>query len=668
MDSQHNAHPKNIRMLSMFGLPLLMAVCFGVYINGLFGGFQFDDYPNIVNNNLLRQVDGTLYHWMLSALSSHSGPLRRPISMLSFAVNFYLFGMNPIAFKLVNVVIHLLNGLLVYLLSVSLIPFLRARQARPLSADYSRLIALIVTALWMLHPLLVSNVLYVVQRMTLLSALFTFMALYCYVQGRTATQQNRPGLYVAFSGLIAFGFLAVLCKENGALSVLYAFVIELVVFRFRVSEPAQRKAVIVFFSLVLALPLALFVTYLLFNPAWLLNGYAVRPYTLLQRLLTEARVLVDYLQWIFLPRLSSMGLYHDDIALSTRLFAPTATVICVASLAGMMLLAWKARNRAPGVTFAIAWFLAGHSMESTIIPLEIVFEHRNYLPMTGLLLGSLAALAQVTPVRMRTSRVYGLIPIMALCVLAGLTARRSLDWSDPVRLALVTARDHPDSPRSLYEAGRAIILTAEASGSLDDSVRGRAHTYFARAMRLNKTYLYAATSAILTGYHHKQIPEAAVHDLAFRLSNVRLFQVTPFLSLLKAVSDGAVLMKPSQVEQLVTAALDNRRVKPDVRAMVLNDYGRYVFVVQHDAQRAVSLTLAAAEMARQNPLFQVNLTRLALALDRPEAAEAHLAKAEKRNVAGIYTKDIMELAHQIKRRKARREGSSDVTHVTTVTR
>lgn len=663
MNARRNASLKNRTPLSMLALPGLMAVCTGVYISGLFGGFQFDDYPNIVNNNLLQATDGTLYHWWLAALSSNSGLLRRPISMLSFGANIYLFGMNPIAFKLVNLFIHILNGVLIYRLSLLLLPYLHSSYAAPAREDHNRTVALIAAALWILNPLHVSNVLYIVQRMNLLTALFTLLGLLCYAEGRRRSLENGGGLLVAFSGLLSFGVLATFSKENGALAIFYALVIELTCFRFRGAGTTTKRPVVAFFLMTLALPLAVFVVYLLSHAHWLFGGYAHRAFTLGERLLTEPRILIHYLQWIFLPLPQSLGLYHDDIPVSTGVFSPMTTIVSIVALLALVLVAWKVRNRTPAITFGVAWFLAGHAMESTILPLEIVFEHRNYLPMAGLLLGCVATIAPLAEDK-RFSYIRMLFAVL-IVIFAGLTADRSVDWGDPTRLALVTAKDHPNSPRSLYGAGRAIILAAEASGNLDDSVREKARTYFARSMALNRTYLYPATGVILTAYYHKKVPESAVDDLAFRLRSMPLFQATPFLMLLKATGNARVEMTPKEVARVVSAALENPGANQGMRAMILNDYGRYLFVAEHDAQRAVSLTLAAAEMAPENPLFQVNLTKLALALGQPAIAEAHLAKAKKWNVAGIYTRDVKELALQIKEQRDQRESKSEEVNPTT---
>ena len=104
---------------------------------------------------------------------------------------------------------------------------------------------------------------------------------------------------------------------------------------------------------------------------WLWAGYELRSFTLLERLLTEARVLWFYLGLIVLPRFEAFGLYHDDISLSTGLLMPWTTLPALLGLAGLVGIAWHVRNRAPLLAFGIAWFLIGHSLESTVLPLEI---------------------------------------------------------------------------------------------------------------------------------------------------------------------------------------------------------------------------------------------------------------------------------------------------------
>ena len=192
-----------------------------VYARGLFGGFLFDDYGTIVDNGVLRNIDGSGVRWLAAILSSDSGVLRRPLSMLSFGIDYYLFGLSPFAFKAVNLLIHLVNGLLFYALARRLTP----RLSPSIDESATRAIALVAVAFWLLHPLNVGSVVYVVQRMNLLAVLFILAGLLVYANGRARMLRGEPGLVRAIGGLLVFGLLSVLCKENGALIVAYALVI-----------------------------------------------------------------------------------------------------------------------------------------------------------------------------------------------------------------------------------------------------------------------------------------------------------------------------------------------------------------------------------------------------------------------------------------------------------
>jgi hypothetical protein len=92
-----------------------------VYWPGLFGGFLFDDYPNIVDNHGVQPSNASFSSLVGAALSSPSSEFKRPLASLSFAANYLISGLDPYWMKLTNLVIHLLNGLLVFLLARSLL-------------------------------------------------------------------------------------------------------------------------------------------------------------------------------------------------------------------------------------------------------------------------------------------------------------------------------------------------------------------------------------------------------------------------------------------------------------------------------------------------------------------------------------------------------------------
>lgn len=632
-----NDTPSSSGFLAWLVLLCAAALCALGYFRGLSGGFLFDDFPNIVGNPALQAIPQGKADWLSIALLSGAGVLRRPISMLSFGLNIYAFGMNPFAFKAVNLCIHLCNGLLVFAIGRRIAGRLlaqgHAKTVRP------ELLAALAAGLWLLHPLNVSGVLYIVQRMNQLATLFALLGLFCYVDGRIRILRGEPGLLQPFAGLCVFGLLALLSKENGALIVGFALVIETFCFRFEAPAP-QDRMIKAFFWLSVALPIALMCTYLLIHPQIL--EYSRNGFTLYTRLLSEARVVCDYLLWIFLPLPALMSIFHDDIAVSSSLLAPKSTILAIAFLLLLVFAAWKLRHRSPGFAFGIAWFLVGHAMESTFLPLELVFEHRNYLPMAGLLLGVVCAIAPSARATLPKNGVAVACGVLLAC-LAGATSTRATSWGNPLSLALDDARHHPASSRSQYEAGRQIMIDGDRRNELA-LAKQAAIPYFERAIAADAHDVFPAAALIQVRAETGTVTASDLKALADRLRTAQSGeQANAFLDFVVTASKGGLSLKPQDMSVLIEAFFANARWRPQVRAMMYNDYGAYLFNVVHDNQGAIKLTSAAAAEDPQNPYFELNLAKIALALGYTDKAAEHLAAARNLNKAGIYDAAIADL-------------------------
>ncbi|MET0232511.1 MAG: hypothetical protein ABW186_16390 [Rhodanobacteraceae bacterium] len=622
---------------ALLAIVAVLLLCIFAYVRGLFGGFLFDDFGAIVENLTLRSFDGSGARWAALALSSDSGVLHRPLSMLSFGIDYLLFGLDPLAFKIVNLAIHLANGLLLYVIAKRLVPRLCATDDAG-----TRVIAIAVMALWLLHPLNVGSVVYVVQRMNLLAVLFMLAGLLCHVDGRERIARGQRGLARAIFGLTGFGILAVLAKENGALIFAYALIVEAVCYRFAAPTKSERTTLSLFFAVTVLLPVLAFLLYTAVRPAWIESGYAERDFTLVGRLLTEPRVICDYLVWILLPLPRWMGVYHDDIAISTGLFSPLSTFVSIGFLVVLVAVAWRLRKRTPALAFAVGWFLVGHSMESTVLPLELAFDHRNYLPMAGLILGIVCLVAPWL-----RGRLGALAFAVVAIVFAATTASWAYAWGDPLRLALAQAHDHPDSARAQYEAGRRTIFDADSRGRRAEGEK-IAIAYFERSQALDPTDMFSAASLIRARAAGKPgVPDEAIDDLARRAKTIKLAHVNPLLSLITAATAGELPLNDEQMGKLVYSALDNPVYPPLARAMLLSDYGQYKFLIAHDGQSAVVLTLAAAAEDPQNPLFQINLVKLALAIGETRKAAEHLAIAQRLDRIGVYAAAIADLQQRL---------------------
>lgn len=438
-------------------LAVASALCAIVYGPGLSGPFLFDDPENFAPLRLW--LDGQI-SWQTAVFGDQPLWLARPLAMASFLVSAALGQGEAFHFKLGNLLIHIGCGWLVYAVLVRLLKHDHRLHAHATFA------AAALSILWLLHPLQASTVLYAVQRMAQLSALFTLLALLAYLTGRSALTHGdarRAGalLFVAFPLAIIAG---VLSKQNAATAPLLCLVIELAYLQ---RTMGARRILGVFFGLFVGLPMLGAVVLLATRPAALLAGYAEYDFTLGERLLTQPRALFDYLGQIVLPRGPLMGLYTDDFVTSSSLASPPTTWIALAALCLVSAFALLLRKRAPSVFAGWFFFLTAHLVESSFLPLDLYFEHRNYLPMVGILLmgaGLVSLLPQNLSTNVMTPRQLLLMATAAAVGgLAFSTLGRSLVWSDKQAIVLQGVKVHPDSLRARLD----LTALAQNHGRLD---------------------------------------------------------------------------------------------------------------------------------------------------------------------------------------------------------
>lgn len=417
----------------------------------LHGPFVFDDFPNLAS---LAKVDGSRSARDLGIFLSEARSFPgRPLAMLSFLPQRDAWPDNPLPFKQVNLLIHLLNAALVFLLANGLV--------RDLLADHRRLrpwVAAIAATAWLVHPIQISTTMLVVQRMTLLCTFFTLGGLLAYVHAVRAghLQPGRRALWL----LAAIGggtTLALLCKESGLLLPVYAWVLDATILRRDVDQMPRRLQIL---RRLLLFPvigvIAAFLAWLVLHANVPLQG---RDFTIAERLLTEPRVLFDYLTKILVPRYGEYGIYHDDFVLSRSPWQPWTTLPAIAGILAAAAAAVALRKRSPVFAFGVLWYLGGHAMESGPVALELYFDHRNYLPLAGPLIAAAIGLASMRAgVARRALRGAAAAWLLACLLSSALYARV---WSDQARLAYFFSAEHPTSVRAqgelaetLFKAGR----------------------------------------------------------------------------------------------------------------------------------------------------------------------------------------------------------------------
>lgn len=432
-----------------------------IFCLGLGGQYVLDDYENL---RLLGELSapltlGQIIDFLIVG-GQTTGMTGRPISLLTFAVQYSAWPNSPAAFKLVNIAIHLLNSGLVFWIAVRVLSeFIVTHKAVWL--------ALWAATFWMLHPIQISTVLYIVQRMAELSAMFMLLSVALYLEiRRKLSDSNAAAMSLRASILLLVGGgLAVFSKENGIILPLLLLVLEYTVF--------SKKSVPMLWArwrlLALWLPSLLLLGYLL--SLALAPPNAAREFTPVERLLTQPRVLLDYLGKILLPRPQTFGLFFDDYNWSTSLVSPPSTLIAVILVVSGVACALLLRRKWPLFAFAILWFLAAHILESSTILLELYFEHRNYVPFVGVAI----ALPGVVGSSVTTSKgqfalsALGVLVILGAAIMAMAEARL---WSNNAQLFAVWGQAHPDSPRALVARAASLVRLGQSQMAYDELLAG----------------------------------------------------------------------------------------------------------------------------------------------------------------------------------------------------
>lgn len=432
---------------TMLGVLALTIACIQPALSG---PFIFDDFPNLENLEVLN--DGVSPSTIGRYLAAAHGPPARPLAMLSFLIEDAAWPTHPGAYKKNNLLFHLIAGLLVCWLALRLCSYV------PLNAARALFVAGACTAAWLLNPMQVSATMLVVQRMNILATIFVVLGLVLYI----VVLESRRGsglvrVVAAGATLASTGTLAYLCKENGVLVFAYAFALNVSLLRSLLEryEPLPRRLLLAG----TAGPIVGIAAVLAMRWEWLQSLYATRDFTLGERLLTQPRVLVDSIYHIVLPRIGAQGILHDDIVVSRSLLEPPTTLPSLLLVVAALSMAVAFRRRAPVLAFAILWFFAGHLLESTVLPLELYFEHRNYLPMMGLLFALPYAVARI---RGPFALYLGALLAVWVGVLASLARLNAETWGSRGVSSLVWVQENPDSPRAVQWAASYLLDSGQS--------------------------------------------------------------------------------------------------------------------------------------------------------------------------------------------------------------
>ncbi len=454
----------NLFKNQVFLVLLLAAATLLLYANTFNSPFALDDYHNILANKPIRVTELTFAS--LKNTAQNSLIKNRPVANISLALNYYFHQYDVTGYHVVNTVIHMINAILLYLFiqyTLQLLP-------RPASRLEINWIAFSAALLWLVHPLQTQSVTYIIQRMNSLASLFYLLSFIFYIRARIS-KKTIIRIIFAFGSLSA-GLLAIGSKENGVMLPLFIILYEWYFFQdLRIHFKKQHYAAL--FLVLLFLAGAVFF-YLGPNPLKIISSYSGRDFTLQERLFTQLRVVLLYVSLVFFPLPSRLTLEHD-FAISHSMTDPLTTLFSGIMLLGLLTSAVFSAKRHRLLSFCLLWFCGNLLIESSIIPLEIIFEHRTYLPSMMLILLPVMFAHNI----LANNTFKTLLLVAAVVLLAFWTHERNSIWDNEISLWSDIAQKAPNKPRAQMNLG--IILSKE--GRMEEAM-----VYLNRAVKLDPGY------------------------------------------------------------------------------------------------------------------------------------------------------------------------------------
>jgi tetratricopeptide (TPR) repeat protein len=441
-----------------------------IYSNTLDTPLVFDDVANIQNNTNIRLTRLTLRR--IAEAGFESGGKNRPVPYISFALNYYFQQDDVEGYHAVNILIHIITGILLYFLvrATLNLPTLRSKY------ETFKWLPLITTLIWIVHPLHTQSVTYLVQRMNSMAAMFYILSLFLYVKARTVVARRKK--WVLFSGCILSGLLALGSKENAAMLPFFIVLYEWYFFQDLSKEWLKRHLgyflVILFFMALLAF------IYLGTHPLERLTSirdFAAKEFTFTQRVLTQFRVVIHYITLLIYPHPSRLNLDYD-FPLSRSLTDPITTLFSMVAIAGMIGLAIYLAKKQRLFSFCILWFFGNLVIESSVIPLGIIFEHRTYLP--SMLVSLLAVSLGYRYIKPQWAKAAALcVVIGVIMVFSVWTYERNSTWSDEITLWRDVVAKSPKKPRPRVNLAYAL----DRKGRLDE-----AFSHYYEALRIKPDF------------------------------------------------------------------------------------------------------------------------------------------------------------------------------------
>lgn len=404
---------------------LFMVLGFLCYSSNYYGNFIFDDARYTVNNRLIHWSE---YSWEnLKSIKDAVGFSSRPVTILSFAVLYPFFHGSLASYHIFSIFIHAGVGLALFCLIKQLIEL---DNYRLVSKRNSLAVSLIAALIWLVHPLNSQPVNYIIQRSVLLSSFFYLWALFYFIRARFYFRDQKVfDLSLLGYGFISIGFFAL---AMGSKSIAITFPIVCVMLEFMFFRSLNKKSFII----------GLASTGLLLGVSayWRGGGEYIFSKNLnysddgnishYQHILTGFRAVFVYLKHFFWPNINQYRLEYS-FPVSQTLFSPATTFLSLLAIISAVTFSLKNFYKYRLPSFVILFFLGNMALETFIIKLDLIYEHRAYLPCALIALPLVAYLFKLKGIV--NNKLVIMVSVL-IAVLSLLTHQRSKLWSEPLEL------------------------------------------------------------------------------------------------------------------------------------------------------------------------------------------------------------------------------------------
>jgi tetratricopeptide (TPR) repeat protein len=507
---------------------LLMAItAIIIYSNTFKNPFVFDDINFITQNNPHLHMTRLSWAQIKEALFE-AQPGHRFLPKISFALNYYFGGENPRGFHLVNLLIHILTGVFLFIFIQTTVRLSDAacqrahtlREDSPKNDSSAALIAFSAAMIWMVHPIQTNAVTYMCQRMTSMVAMFYILSLLTYARGRIAWRLHHHKQAAAYwTGCIIAGACAVASKENAGMLPVFILVYEWYFFQDLRNIRTYRSLTWLIAGMILFAAVALW--YLGQNPFQrILASYANRDFDLSQRVMTEWRVVAYYFSLTAFPYPGRFHLDHD-YPLSYSLLHPTPTIASLGMIAALFAAGIYLAKNHRLFSFCILWCLGNLVIESSVIGIEIIFEHRMYLP--SMMVCLMATLPVFRVARSPWAAFWALAALAAL--LSAGSYQRNAVWKSDVSFWMDNAEKSPNKARPYQNLAFSYQIQRDFKNAIVNyrkSIRIKPHpvAYFNLGLALKEESepleaVDAFVNALKLGYSTPQIHANLAQTLAF---------------------------------------------------------------------------------------------------------------------------------------------------------